>query len=186
MLILFLLILSASVGVYGYMRYAVNASLARAKTARGIVVAEQANKMREQSISDIYAATAGGRSSVRGFFLSDGDAVALIESLEKLGNISGAPVVLSNVNADDTSGLPAGSFATIHAHLEATGSWTAVMRTLELSETLPYTATLSGIRLDWSGNPTDKNTKATWKLSYDIAGSVIVQATTTPATNQKP
>ncbi|MCL5781791.1 MAG: hypothetical protein M1459_00280 [Patescibacteria group bacterium] len=187
LLIFSIVLMIASVGAYLYMRYTASSSLERTIEAKNIVSNEEARVAREKGVRQIYSSTQNDRDRVRNYFLAEGDAVPFIESLEKIGSATGASVAIGAISADNTSKLPAGSFSNIRAHVDAIGSWNAVMRTLELAEVMPFASNLSNIRLEMGESPNAKIKTPVWKLAFDINAVVIVGslATSTPNYNKK-
>ncbi len=170
------------VALYVYMHYAIQASISRAVLGGEIVRVEKESINQEASMKDTYLKTVEERKKVINMFISSLEAVSFIESIEKLGSYTGSDVVLSSVKSDSADSMASNSFAKINAHLEVSGSWTAVMRALHLAETLPYQVSMSNIKLNSSGF--GKDVKKTWKLSFDIASNLIVAKNATSSVSE--
>jgi len=152
------------------MLYSIDASIARTKTGSQVVNAEKGNIEQRQEMSSIYTKTIEDRKRIASFFVSSSQAVSFIESIENLGGV-GSDVTISSVSSDNTNTKNPQTLSKISAHVEALGSWQGIMRTLKLSETLPYQASISNVRIDSSGLGSSKDRQ--WKLSFDIASSMI-------------
>ena len=138
--------------IYGYLYWSIDDSLTKASTAREVASGVERSKTEAQDTALLFAETENDRDSLPSFFIGSDEAVTFIESLESLGNKSGGKVTISAVSADDTSALSVGSFAHMSAHIDVSGSWSDVMRTLELSEDLPYQSSIGNVTLGMNGS----------------------------------
>lgn len=179
LLVFALVVTAGSVLLYGYMYTAVNKSFVRAALARSVLDSQKQDRAQAQNTLALYQGTSAARARLDSLFIPDSQAVSFIESLESLGQSSGAAVELSAVSADDASSLKPGSFAKISARVSVTGSWPAVMRALMLSEILPYQASVDGVSLDsseTSGGAAGKTAKRVWRASYGVTASMLAAA----------
>ncbi len=153
--------------LYGYMNYAIGASLDRALAAREAVKHEQIYSNQKQNLTKLYSDTADDRAALSSFFVADDQKVAFIEKIESFGGSTQAKVSLSNIVADDLATSPAGTLGRISIRVDAVGSWSSIMRVLKMAETLPYKSSVSGVRVDVSGPAPDaKDPKREWHLTF--------------------
>ena len=153
-------------GLFGYMYYKVDVSLDKALALRDEVRQEQLNRDQGKNLSAVYESTAQDRAKVGTYFVSDANKVPYIEMIESIGSTLGATVALSSIAADDLSGSTVGTLGHISIHVDVQGSWSAVMGTLSLAESLPYKTTVSNVRVDSSGLSDTKNPKPMWHMSF--------------------
>jgi len=172
-LLISIAVLAITILLYAYLHYSIQASASRAILGRQTVRTEEVNIGQVRTAEKIYSKTVMDRKRISSFFISSKNAISFIESIEKLGSYAGSKATISGVSADEVDSLPDGSFAKISAHIEATGSWASILRTLRLSETLPYQVSISSVSLGGTGQA--------WGISYNIVSNMIVEknATTT-------
>lgn len=151
---------------YGYMYYSVGVSLDRALAAREAVRKEETYKMQGQSLRNVHDITESDRAKLGTFFVADDKKVSFIETLESLGENTGSKVTLSSIVADDLATSKPGTLGKVSIHVDVQGTWSSVMRTLLLAENLPYKVLVSGVRLDASGAPNEKNSRQEWHASF--------------------
>ncbi len=179
-IVLSVCLLFVTVFMYMYMYKAVGTSVMRAVEAKSAVRSQQSNATDSKNVGSIYNRTALDRARLRSYFVSSSDVVGFIEKLEDLGTQTGSTVSISNVAADDMSGLPQGALGAVQARVDITGQWSSIMRALMLSESLPYKSTVSSVHLGSSGGASsDKDPKTIWHVSYSITASMISMATST-------
>ncbi len=160
--------------LYAYMHYAINASSARAIDARMAAQSERAYQDQRQSLTDLYTDTASDRARLATLFVADDQKVPFIEKIESFGTITQAKVTLSSIVADDLATSPVGTLGRVSMHVDATGSWSAVMRVLKMAETLPYKSSVTAVRLDLTSG--DKGAKREWRLSFALDAVSIRRA----------
>lgn len=173
LLIAFLTMIAAAT-MYFYMYRSVNSSTDRALEARDIAATESSSKSQEADLAKIYVDTESSRARLHAFFISEEEVVSFVEAIEALGPKSGAKISLSDLS------VAAGTAKNLkwsRAHVTVDGTWSSVMRALELSETLPYDIEISGVRLSSSSSSKDQS----WDLSYDLAAAIIPAATVKPS-----
>jgi hypothetical protein len=137
--------------LYAYMSYRVETSIREAVAIRQDILQQKQYVEQEKEITAAYQATSADRARLTTFFVSDDATISFIETLENLGDATGAVVTLSGIVADDMEGKDAGTIGNIKVTINIKGSWTAVMRTLSLAEVLPYRTSIQSVRLDSSG-----------------------------------
>lgn len=171
-------------GVYAYMTHTLSTSVAASLAAREAVASAQANKNREQAFMQVYQSTASSWARLPTFFIPSNNAVSFIEAIESLGGQTGATVALSAINADTLDSAAAGTLGKIGAHVDVNGTWSAVMRTLELAEILPFKASVGNIHLDEES--TDKAGKHIWRMSFDVTAGLIAAGPAKPTASSTP
>lgn len=178
---------------YVYMKWQVNVSVTKAVVARGLVLAAQDSKSREQDIIRLYESTADKRARFKDWFIPSNETVQFIEIMESIGPKSGTELTLTSIAADPLDKAKVGTFGTASAHVDAVGSWAGVFKALKLAETLPYKVYVNNIRLDTSGltaavvTPSKTKTKAPvsrkWRISFDVNAVIIAVATSSAPTS---
>ena len=180
LLILASVIVLVSMALYGYMFQATSVSVGRAVTAQNVVASEQGNKQKAKTLTSLASSTASDREMLLTFFISSDDIVSFITAIESLGPKSGSTLNITSIDADQMVGAPAGKIGKARAHVDAHGSWSSVMRLLDLAEVMPYAVTISHVRLNSSG-ATAKSNDA-WSLAFDIQVSIIAPTTASSTT----
>ncbi|MEK7641956.1 MAG: hypothetical protein AAB365_03115 [Patescibacteria group bacterium] len=171
-----LFIVAASVtlfvfALYAYMHYGISASIERVIAGRSKLAEHDLSLSRENNLSSVHEATAGDRVKAASFFVPDDSTVSFIETVEALGTSAGSSISLSSIEADNIEAAEPGTISRIRAHVDVRGSWSAVMKTLKLAETLPYAVTVSRVRLDTSGALDPKAGRSReWRASFVIEG----------------
>src|SRR3989344_2094153 len=123
--------------LYGYMHYAVGVSLDRALVAREAVKNEQVYKNQRQGLTSLYNDTIKDRAALPLLFVAD------------------------------LAASPVGTRGRISIRVDAVGSWASIMRVLKMAETLPYKTSVSGVRVDLSGDSPDaKEVKREWRVTF--------------------
>jgi hypothetical protein len=108
--------------------------------------------------------------------LSSDQAIALIETLEGLGKQAGSVVTLSGINSEPPPPKDPLSPGKIKAHIEAKGPWPSVMRTLALTETLPFKINIDRVNLSGSGIVENEKAVKNWSLSFDLEVAIMGSA----------
>jgi anaerobic C4-dicarboxylate transporter len=153
--------------LYGYMQFAIGSSLDRALAAREAVKNEQVYKSQKQNLNTLYNDTASSRAKLGSFFVADDQKVAFIEKIESLDVATGAKITLSNIVADDLATSPVGTLGRVSLRVDASGSWSSVMRVLRLVETLPYKTTVSAVRVDVVAGDS-KSAHTEWRVTFAL------------------
>jgi hypothetical protein len=165
--------------LYVYMQYTIQASISHVISGKQTILGEEANISRGQSMVDTYSRTMDDRNKMLNIFLSANKAVSFIDSIEGLGSYTGSDISISSVSSEDSDITASSTFSNIKAHVEVKGSWMAIMRTLRLSETLPYQVLLSNVRLNSSSVSSKSGDKHTWSLLFDVSSNMITMANAT-------
>jgi len=172
LLIFAIVILLVVISLYGYMYQATGASVDRARTAIDFVASEQGNSSKAKVLSNLASSTLMDRNRLSTFFVSSDDIVSFITAIEALGPASQSTVVITSIDADPLTNAISGAIGHAHAHIDANGSWSSVMRLLDLAEQMSYIVSISHVRL--SNGSSDLKSANTWKLAFDIQVSVMV------------
>jgi uncharacterized protein YpuA (DUF1002 family) len=153
-------------GLYGYMYYTVDASLARVFVAREAVEKEQSYKNQEKSLTDMFEKTVSDRARLDTFFVAHDEIIQYIETIESLGKSGGATVALSAINADDLATSKVGTLGRISIAVDVRGTWSSVMRTLILAETLSYKVSVKNVRIDRVAPAGSPGGKPEWRVTF--------------------
>jgi hypothetical protein len=159
--------------LYTYMYKQVDSSAAAAATAARVVKSQQVSIIDQKNTQDLFAQTADDRARLRTFFIDASNAVAFIESLEKIGEQSGTILAISGVVADDPANIKPGATGKIKGRVDATGSWNNVMRALLMAESLPYQAKLENVRISLNPSADPKIPGRNWSLSFDVTATLV-------------
>jgi hypothetical protein len=171
LLILAIAIVLVVGALYGYMYNTMSNSVLRAGAARDIVATEQHDQAQAKNVAQMVSDTAFERARLPDLFVSSGDIVSFITSLESLGPQSGSKVVLASIDADQMTNVATGTIGHAKAHINGTGPWAAVMKLLALAERLPYASTINHVHID-AGQASDKGPQD-WSISFDVQALVI-------------
>ncbi|GEM_PF-531854 len=187
-LLLYIAIITVAVValVYGYIFYKTGLLIQDSAQARQAVVSATVSKSHEQAFMQMYQSTADSWAKLPALFVQPDKFVSFIEAVEYLGTESGTTVTIASVNVDDGThtatnsdnsldnlkNAAAGTLGSVSAHVGAQGSWTAVMRTLQLAEVMPFNVTISNVQLDvdTSGG---KTAARSWHLSFDVKADIV-------------
>jgi hypothetical protein len=151
--------------VYGYMRHRVTVSLDRVIESRQLAAERNLSVQKRDSLAALYSESSADRSKVKDFFVPEDSTISFIESVEALGPKSGSVVELSAIEADPP--VEGSAIGRIRVHVEAQGSWAAVVKAVMLAENLPYGVSIENLRLDSSAGQEGK-TGTIWKASFAI------------------
>ncbi|MEN9912701.1 MAG: hypothetical protein RLY66_109 [Candidatus Parcubacteria bacterium] len=160
--------------VYGYMRHRISVSLNRVIESRQLVAERDLSLQKQDSLAALYSESTPDRSEARGLFVPENSTISFIESIEALGSSSGSIVQLSAIEADPP--VVGSTIGRIRVHVEAQGSWWAVMKTVMLAEDLPYGVSIKNLRIDSSSGQGSKD-EAAWKASFAIEALMMKPVT---------
>ena len=151
--------------VYGYMRHRIYVSLDKVIENKHLVADRDLSVQKQENVSSLYSASASDRLKMRELFIPEDSTISFIESIEAIGLSSGSDIELSGIEAD---AAPEGSsVGRIRVHVEAQGSWSAIMKTIMLAEGLPYGVSLGNVHLSAPEDVSVKG-KSGWKASFII------------------
>ena len=167
--------LLVSGALYAYLYHDTLALTEHAIGARASVADAAERQKQSRDILALAASTAASRARLSGLFVPSDDAVAFIQSIESIGAASGANVALSAIAASPLDTAKPGTIGTISAHVTASGSWSNVMRAVELLEALPYHSSVDKMALSASIPAGDRSGRAprAWVASIDLSASTI-------------
>ena len=161
--------------LYLYLYEETQALVGRAIDARSVVLSDLKNRAQGKDLLSVYQTTAASRASLPGLFVPADNAVVFIQTVESMGQSSGAAVTISSIASSPSAGKAPGAIGTVTAHISASGSWESVMRTLSLFEAFPYRSAINHVTLSASTLSTDKAAKGrAWMMSFDIAASTLI------------
>lgn len=160
---------------YLYMNKIINNSVLRTVEQRSIVDSEKSGKSKEQVLIKTYNDTEQDRASITKMFIPSEKAVIFIEALESLSTKVAAKVTISGTETENMDNSSLVQMGGIHAHIDAQGAWSEVMKTLRLVETMPFLVTIDRLQLVASNLPSvnKKAPKTEWKLSFDVRSPMI-------------
>jgi hypothetical protein len=161
--------------LYAYMFHATSVSVTRAGLARDIVATEENDQTQAKLLSVVASDTKLDRARLLSFFIPSDNVVYFITTLENLGSQSGTKLNLTSVDSDSLTNSPIGTMGKAHAHIDASGSWNAVMKLLALSERMPFATSISNVRLNLG--LVDAKSTRTWNISFDVESLVLVLPT---------
>ena len=188
-LVMAILVFLFVAGVVYYLYNAIGLSIDREAVAMNKISSAAVSKNREQAFLDLYQSTADKWARLSGLFVPSDQIVTFIESLEAIGPAAGSQVTLSGIDADNLDTANPGTQGRVRVHVEVKGSWSAVMRTLSLSEVMPYKVIIKNVHLasgaaPVEGDSTAKTTVKTWGLMFDIEGALLVPDSTSTVANK--
>lgn len=167
-------ILLALVGAYAYIYRETNDHVNRAIAAKGDLSSEERSQADRKDLIGISDATAAARAKLSEYFISADSAVDFIQEVESIGPASGTKIVISSIVADAADKANPGKIGRVAARVAVTGSWSAVMKALELFETLPYLSTVNQVSLSTSVITGEKVSSArVWQLSLEVSASTL-------------
>lgn len=160
---------AVSVLGYAFLRSRVITQAEQAVKVSKSVAEMEEKKRRELDVASVYAKSAEERRLLASYVVSKDDIVDFIESVEKIGSDTSTSLEMSGI-ADETELELAGDAVLGHfkARLEASGTWTNVMRALILVEHMPYNIILNDVRLAENTESASSTKAKTWRLSLDM------------------
>ena len=170
-------ILAAVVAVsYGYMNRVVGEALASVTAARERVQTQEGIRVQNRSLAATYKDISPDLAKLSPKFVTKDGIVKVIEMIESFGPQTGSDVTLSNISTP-VSDPKNSAFNTVEIGVTAHGSWSAVMKTLTLAESLPYASYVDKVRLDTSvlnapGSKADAS-KRIWNLTFVVKTSLM-------------
>lgn len=157
--------------LYMYVYMSVDRSISDAIAINNVLHSEQIDASQEEGITAIYEATHADRARMAQLFVSDTATIDFIEMLESLGTKGGSVVTLSSIEADpiisDTVNIP----RSIRIRIEARGSWSSVLKTIMLAETIPFRSSVNMVRIDSSTN-SSRDARREWRATFELEASL--------------
>lgn len=142
---------------YGYLYKTIDISTENIAKTRADIQSEESLKSQSKSISSLFESTASNRAKVRASVVDSEKVVDLIVAVESLGSRSGSKVTIINITSQKNE---------VYMNVSATGSWSSVMRTLVMAESLPYASAMDSLRLDASD-------KGVWSMNFKLRALTI-------------
>lgn len=163
-----------AIGSYIYMYRGTFNLVEKTTIARSVMGSSEVTRLQEKEILNLSRKTEESRKRMNDVFVPSQNAVNFIKAIESIGDNSGATVVISSIksSAPDTT-VGSVKIGKVTANVNVTGSWTNVMRSLELFESLPYISEISRISLTSAGGVSTKDVEQKWQLAFDISVSSI-------------
>lgn len=139
--------------------------LSRTQKAVASQAAEIAGEARREgsmhALSDLLKDLSGETSKLDAFFISPDGAVGVIEDIETLSSIVGAPVSVSDVRIEDQNAKT--GEGTLLMNVAASGSWRSVTHLLALLDALPFQSELGSATLTLV-DADNEDSDARWSL----------------------
>lgn len=162
--------------VYVYMYREISLSRLQTEAVKQQLQANEQKLRNNEAFLKTYESTANDWKSLNDFFVKSDHFVDYIETLEALGPKTGSSVSISNIDDHKIDLSTPGKIGTMTARVNASGSWSSVMRVLALAENMPYKTSVKDVRLQMG----DKSKKE-WDLDFEINAFVLVSSTSTTA-----
>lgn len=168
----------ASIGLYVYMYHKTALLGDKVLAVRETIATEEKGQSASKNLLALSDSTAEARGKLPSFFVPADDAVAFIQAIESVGNVTGAPISISSITSDNTERSTPGTVGKISAQVSTTGSWQAVMRSLELVESLPYKSDINHVTMSIVDIVDDKGTgsRSAWVLTFDVTALTLARA----------
>ncbi len=114
------------------------------------VAIENEKKLYEAELSTLYNESKIDRERAHRIIVSQTKIVGFIKDIENIGTLTSTDLTLTSIDAPDLSGKEDDFVSATEGTIQVVGSWTNVMRALILIENMPYSLTLSNIKLTTS------------------------------------
>ncbi len=140
-------------------------TLSRSQKAVAAQASELAAEVRREESTQILAALledlSGDTSKLDAFFISPDGAVGVIEDIEALSSVIGAPLSVADVRIEDENAET--GEGTLSMNVSAEGSWRSTTHLLTLLDTLPFQSELNSVTLTLI-NDEDSDAAAQWSF----------------------
>ena len=164
-----LIILAVSAAAYAYLYTKTGALIDETLAGRSALKGIQAARLQGTEIIQLEQATADRREELKKFFVPAENAVAVIQAIESIGDLSGATVSISSINA--TPPTDAAKVGHVSASVDISGTWKQVMQAITLFETLPYDRRMNALSLRSSGGA-----DSLWHANFSLSvGTITTQ-----------
>ncbi|MEI7462869.1 MAG: hypothetical protein WCK03_00560 [Candidatus Taylorbacteria bacterium] len=157
------------------MKYFVESMTNSAVRSRAIAASLVAIQDEEKKIKNLDKdADDDSWKKVSGSFVGSDDSLSFIRYLESLGDNTGADVSLTSVdNIAPVDGDLANN-GYVSTKISVRGSWQAVVKTLMLSENMPYKVMIDNVQLTKVNDGKSKES-ALWSLNFDLSAVKLIQ-----------
>lgn len=177
MLLIFALLATIFVGcLYAYVQVKIVAMRDDTADALAAVSEARLDQGKETELINLYQSRASDWARIQTFFVSNDRPLSFIESLEALGKAASSSLVISSISSDSGNAKSSVRTGTVSAHIEATGSWNSLMRTLKLVEVMPFQINIDHVRFDTSVLEGETASKHSWKLGFDIKAATFASS----------
>jgi hypothetical protein len=174
-----LIILFGVLGAYIYMYSEIATSTERIAGARQRSLSAEAKKEYIKNYIKAYENTAADWNRLDSFFIPNDRFVSFIDALE---NLNPGKISIVSIDKDDLENAALGKVGRMSAHVETSGDWNSIMKTLKTVENIPYGSTVRNVKLV-SGEEQGSKDKSLWKMSFDIQAMVIVPVSASAPVN---
>ena len=164
--------------LYGYIHYRTGELLIEAADMRDQASVSQLSVGREADVIKLYESNSDDWARLPTFFVSANEPLSFIETLENLGKMASSTVAISSINTTPGTSKTSVKSGSVSAHIEAEGSWQAVVRTLKFAEVMPFEVTIDHVRFDALAPTSASSTKHNWHLSFDVKALTLAGSTT--------
>lgn len=161
-----------ALGLYIYLYEATHSYVVQAIDTNAAVLSSEATRAQGKDIVKLAESTMAERAKITSLFVPAGKEVVFIKALEAVGTDSGSSVTLSSIHADAPEDTSKNHIGSISANVTAAGTWSEVMRALELSETFQFKSSLNNVTLSFQGVGADKVRR--WQLAFVITASTLI------------
>jgi Tfp pilus assembly protein PilO len=159
-----------SVGIYYYLYTGREALIEKTQSSRRLAKSAESTRSQGKEIMSVYENTKEMRSGLSSFFVPTDNAVTIIQSIEAVGTHSGATVSLSSIKSTPPTKNGEIKTGKITVAVSVTGSWSDVMKALQLFETLPFHIVIEKINLNSAGTSGIGNEIVKrWQLGFDLS-----------------
>ena len=153
-------------GIYAYM-YTQSYALADAVVSdRALLKNSETSRLQGKDIVTLADATSAERAKLPAFFIPAESGVEAIKAIESVGEVSGASVDISSINAADPD--ESSHMGRISAAVSIAGTWRQVTEAIALFETLPYDRTINQLSLRSVGGKDSR-----WQADFTLAVATL-------------
>lgn len=171
LLILAIAVFMLTIGLYVYMYMAVNSQTMRVVMAKDIQKVQRLDQKQIKDIEELFKHSTPAREKLVSLFVTKIDIVKFIEEIESMSISTGAKIDLTSVKETKEENT---NMSKLTAHVEASGTWSQVIKTLIYIETMQKAITIDSVRVNTSGGEKDDKTKVgIWSLSLNITTNII-------------
>lgn len=160
-----LLVLVVAIGMYVYLYMHTGALVNKILSDRSVLKTAQATRLQGTEVLQLHASTVERRAQLQNFFVPAEDAVGVIQAIEKVGELSGASITISSINATPPNDTKIGR---VSSSVAIEGTWRQVMQAITLFETMPYNRRMNSLTMRSVG---DKDSH--WRASFSLVVSTI-------------
>lgn len=153
-------------GIYTYL-YTQTYSLADATVSdRALLKSSETARLQGKDVVALADQTAADRAALPALFVPAENGVEAIKAIESVGNVSGASVDISSINAADPDSST--GIGRISAAVSIGGTWSQVVQAIRLFETLPYDRTMNQLSLRSLGGKDSR-----WQADFTLTVATL-------------